>query len=328
MSGTPSRAAILLAFAAIYIIWGSTYLAIRYGVQTIPPFSMGGVRFLIAGAVLYAYAQWREPARPTLVQWGATAIVGGLLFLGGNGLLSWSEQFIESGVAALLVATTPVWMVLLAWTQRGGSAPGLRVVAGLVLGFGGLAVLVGPAELAGSGRLPLWPVFALLMGSVCWSIGSVYSRSLPLPRSSVLTASMQMITGGALLMVTGLVLGEHRGFHLSQVAWQSAAAFFYLMVIGSWVGFTAYVFLLKWAAPAHVATYAYVNPIVAVFLGWAIAGEEIGARMLLAAAIIIAGVVLIVSGGSKPKAQPAPARRAAGERAPAAALSTTSREQA
>jgi drug/metabolite transporter (DMT)-like permease len=294
----PSRARILSAFAAIYVIWGSTYLAIAIAIQTAPPFLMAGVRFLIAGLLLYAWMRLRGAPRPTLPNWRAAAVVGGLLLLGGNGAVVWAEQRVPSGIAALLVATLPVWLVLLDWARPQGQRPNGLVLGGLALGLVGVGVLVGPATLAGGARIDVIGALVLMFGSICWAAGSLYSRQAPLPKSSPLGMAMQMLAGGGLLVAAGTVAGEWSALDLGAISAASTGAILYLIVFGSLIGFTAYMWLLRVAPPARVATYAYVNPVVAVLLGWAVLGEAISARTMLAAAIIVGAVALIVSARS------------------------------
>lgn len=302
------RSKIIAAFAAIYMVWGSTYLAIRFVLETMPPFSTAGVRFLIAGTLLYAWSRSRGAARPTRIQWRNTAIVGGLLLLGGNGGVMWSEQYVPSGIAALLVAILPFWMVLLDWARPGGQAPSRGVVIGLVVGLIGLVVLIGPdalnpsvtseaAALSGNG-VRLSAAIVLMLASLSWAIGSIYSQHSDLPRSANLATGMEMLAGGALLFTLGVIAGEPIGFDPAQVSARSLGGFLYLITFGSLIGFTAYIWLLKHAAPARVATYAYVNPVVAVFLGWALAGERLSVRTAIAAAIIIGAVAIITTARS------------------------------
>lgn len=309
----PSNAAgfklkLILALAAVYVLWGSTYLAIRYAIETLPPFSMAGVRFLIAGGLLYGWARLRGTPRPATVHWRSAAIVGGLLLLGGNGIVVWAEQFVDSGLTALLVSTTPLWMVLLHWLFQGGTRPGPRLIAGLVVGFLGVALLARP----GSGQVALLPALLLVFASFCWASGSIYSRRAPLPASPLLGTGMEMICGGALLMVAGLIAGEPWSFDPAAVTAASLGAFVYLIVFGSLVGFTAYIWLLKAAPPALASTYAYVNPMVAVFLGWAFAGEPVTSQTLLSGAVIVAGVALISTASAR---QTAAEKAAAGAKA-------------
>lgn len=288
------RGKLILAFAAVYIVWGSTYLAIRVGVETIPPLLMAGVRFLLAGALLYGFARWRGEAAPSRAQWRGSAIVGACLLLLGNGGVVYAEQTVPSGVAALTVAVVPVWMVLLDWLWHGSARPTARVVSGLVLGILGIALLVGPGAFAGPAVDPVGA--AVLVGaSVSWAVGSVWSRRLALPRHAVLATGAEMLCGGMLLTLAGLARGEAAAVHPSAISLASAAALLYLILVGSLIGFTAYIWILAHATPARASTYAYVNPVVAVILGWAILGERLTLRMLLAAAVIVGGVILITT---------------------------------
>jgi drug/metabolite transporter (DMT)-like permease len=293
MANPPTRAAILAAFAAIYIIWGSTYLAILFAIETLPPFLMAAARFLVAGGLLVGWSALRAPRRPTRAEWKAAFVVGGLLLLGGNGAVVWAEQHVASGVVALLVAVTPAWMVLLHWLWQGSKRPGARTVAGLVLGFGGMALLIGPAALAGAGSLHLGGVLVVMFGSLSWATGSIYSRRAPLPPGALYGTGMQMLAGGVLLLIAGTATGEFVRLDVAAVSTRSLAALLYLTVVGAIVGYSAYVWLLQHVAPGRVATYAYVNPIVAVLLGWSLAGETFSPRMAVAAAVIIAGVAMI-----------------------------------
>lgn len=302
----PSRQKLILAFAAIYLIWGSTYLAIKYAIQTMPPFFMAGTRFIVAGSVLYGWSRWRGAGPPTKAHWRSAAIIGALLFLGGNGALTWGEERVASGLAALLLASIPIWMVLLAHAQHKaqhkGTRLGPRVIAGLVLGLIGIALLVGPNELLGGGGVDPVGAMVLLGGGLAWALGSLYSPKADLPRSTLLAASMEMLCGGGLLIVLGLVTRETAAIHLGAISIPSILGLTYLITFGSLLGFTAYNWLLSHASPARVSTYAYVNPVVAVFLGWAIAGETITLRTLVAAALVVAAVALIITHRAPPAA--------------------------
>ena len=302
-----SPVAVLLAFAAIYLIWGSTFLAIRVAVAEVPPLLMAGARMVVAGAVLYGLARHQGVARPTASEWRRAALVGSLMFLVGNGALAWSEQRLPSGVAALICATIPMWAVLLeaAATRR---APGARVVAGLVLGLGGIAALVGGGSMEGTVHMA--SALVLLAGTLAWSVGSTPAVSRGVPASHTMSAAAQLLAGGALLLLSGLLAGERLAG--GGVSARALLAIGYLVVFGSLLGFSAYNWLLGVAAPSRVATYAFVNPLVAVVLGWAIGGERIAPRELAAGAAVVAAVVLIVTGrraaaraGSVPAA-PAP----------------------
>jgi drug/metabolite transporter (DMT)-like permease len=287
------------AFAAIYLIWGSTYLAIRFAIETLPPFYMSGSRFMAAGAVLYLWARLRGAPRPEPAHWKSTAVIGGLLILGGNGGVVWAEQRVASGLAALLVATVPMWMVLLDWARRGGTHPGARVLAGLALGFGGVVVLVGQEHFGSGVRVDAMGAVALMIAAVSWAIGSLYSRSALLPQSSLLATAMEMLAGGALLMAAGAVTGETARLSLMSVSPRSLLSLAYLAVFGSLIGFSAYIWLLKVSTPAHVSTYAYVNPVIAVFLGWGIGNEQLSPFTVVAAGVIVASVAVITTGGGR-----------------------------
>lgn len=292
---TAARAArlrILLALAVTYVVWGSTYLAIHYAIESIPPFLMAGTRFLTAGAILYAWHVSRGAARPTAKHWRNAAIAGTLLLVGGNGGVTWAEQFVPSGTAALVVATTPVWMVLLVWALPGGVRPRALEAAGIALGLAGVSLLVRPGDGTGTGVEPVGAA-VLLLSSLSFAAGSLFTRSAALPESKVLAAGMEMFAAGAIMIGVGLVRGEARGFDPSAVSATSLAALLYLIVFGSLVAFSAYVWLLNAVPPAVAGTYAFVNPAVAVLLGWAIASEPLTAIALAATGIIIAGVALV-----------------------------------
>jgi drug/metabolite transporter (DMT)-like permease len=288
------RLKLIGAFASLWVIWGSTYLAIRLAIDTLPPLLMSGVRFLVAGALLLAWVRWRGEPWPSAPQIRAAAIVGALLLLFGNGGVAWAEQFIPSGLAALIVAIVPAWMVLFDWIG-GASRPGLPVMLGLALGFLGVGVLVGPEELLGQGSLDPTATLVICGGTIAWALGSIYSRHAPRPRSPRMSTAIQMLWGGLWLTLTGFLSGEHLDFDLAAVTPLSIAAWLYLVVFGSIIAYGAYVYLLQNTEPAKASTYAYVNPVIAVLLGWLVASEPLSSRVLLAVAIIIPAVALIVS---------------------------------
>ncbi len=296
-ASAPSRRAVIAALVAVYLIWGSTYLAIRYAVQTIPPFLMASARFLAAGLALYAWARARGAPNPKPTHWRSATVIGGLMLLGGNGGVVWSEQRVPSGIAALMVATVPLWMVVLEWIRCRRIEARPIVLAALVLGLLGIALLVDPA--ASPGHLDWIGAAVLVAASLSWALGSISSRVLPLPLSSLLSTAMEMIVGGALLALAGLATGESARLQLSAISPASAWALAYLAVFGSLVAFTAYAWLLRVASLATVSTYAYVNPVVAVVLGWAIAGEPLTGRTLLAASVIVTAVALIITNQSR-----------------------------
>jgi drug/metabolite transporter (DMT)-like permease len=300
-----SRAQVIAAFASIYLVWGSTYLAIRYAVETIPPFLMGGLRFLISGALLYAWSRYRGAERPTRIHWRNALIAGGFLLLGGNGAVVWAEQFVPSGLTALLVSILPFWLVIIEWVRPPRRRPHGAVLVGLVLGFIGIIVLIGPADLGGHGDVRPIGALVLILGSLSWAIGSFYSRDAELPKSGLLTTGMEMLCGGALLLIVGLLSGELSQFDIHRISGASAAGLIYLITFGSLIGFTSYIWLLDKVSPARLGTYAYVNPVVAVILGWAIAGEKLSVRTGIAAAIVICAVALITTARSSTTAQSA-----------------------
>jgi len=280
-----SRAQIVAAFASIYIIWGSTYLAIRYAIETIPPFIMGGTRFLVSGALLYTWSRYRGAPRPTRLHWRNAIIAGGFLLLGGNGAVVWAEQFVPSGLTALLVSILPFWLVIIEWVR-----PPRRRPSGA-----GIIVLVGPGNVGGDGDVRVLGALVLILGSLSWAIGSFWSRDAQLPDSGLLTTGMEMLGGGALLVIVGVLSGELSHFDVRHVSRASTLGLVYLITFGSLLGFTSYIWLLDKVSPARLGTYAYVNPIVAVLLGWAIAGEALSIRTGVAAAIVICAVALITS---------------------------------
>lgn len=287
------RARVLAAFTAVYLVWGSTYLAIKYAVQTIPPFLMVGTRFVTSGALLYVWARWRGAPRPTRRQWRDAAVAGALMLCCGNGAVSWAEQRVPSGLAALLVASVPLWIVIVDWVRPDGTRPTIGIMLGVVTGLAGLIILVGPATLVGHGTIDSAAALVLIGGSLAWASGSVYNRHGSRPRSAALSTGIQMLGGSVALFLLAALSGELRGVRPSAIAAVSIAGWLYLVTFGSLVGFTAYIYLLQAVTPAKASTYAYVNPLIAVFLGWAIAGEPVTARTLAAAAIILGGVAMI-----------------------------------
>ena len=282
---------IVLAFLAVYLCWGMTYLAMRIAVRDIPPHLMSGARFLVAGLVLYLWTRGRGDPKPTAIQWRSAAMVGAFLLLGGNATVAWAEQQVPSGLAAVLIAVAPIWMVAFEWA-RGGPRPRVRVITGLVLGLAGMALLVSPNGDSATQVKPIGAVM-LVLASASWAWGSVVSKSAPLPKSPFLATSMEMIGGGVLLLLTALAVGQVAHFRPTEVSTNAVLAWLFLVVFGSLVGFTAYIWLLGVTSIAKVGTYAYVNPIVAVFLGWAILDEPVTGRTLIAALVILMGVALV-----------------------------------
>jgi drug/metabolite transporter (DMT)-like permease len=288
---------IALALGAVYVIWGSTYLAIRFAIETIPPFLMAGTRYVTAGLLLYGWSRLRGAPRPSLVNWRSAVLVGAALLLMGNGGVVWAEQRVSSGLVALLICTEPLWIVLLVWLRSRGEKPNPRVLAGLALGFVGLVILVKPGS--SSGGIDPWGAVVVLIASLSWAWGSIYGQRARLPSSPLLSTGMQMLCGGSLQLLVSMILREPSRFAVAQVSGKSLLALGYLIVFGAIIAFTAYVWLLKAAPPVLVSTYAYVNPVVAVFLGWAFAGEPITGTTMIAAAVILTGVALISSAQGK-----------------------------
>ena len=297
-----SRSKILLAFASIYLIWGSTYLFMRFAVETLPPVAVAGVRYLLAGVILFGIATWRGKPESRKVPWGGHAVVGTLL-TAGNGSVALAVQRIPSGVAALLVALTPCMMVMLEWLWRRGSRPSLGVLAGLVFGIFGMLVLVGPSALGGE---PIDPVGAgiVLFGSAAWAVGSVYARTLVRHESAVRTSGIQMLAGGVVVSLIALAIGDFGRFDPEAASLLSVASFAYLILIGSLLGYSSYMYLLGVTSAARASTYAFVNPVVAVVLGALFANEPLSPRVLGAGAIIVAAVALITLFGGEKRLHP------------------------
>lgn len=294
-----SKAKLALAFASVYIVWGSTYLAIKFAVESIPPYLMGGARFIVSGVILYAWCRLQGQANPSRKEWRDAAIVGALLLAGGNGAVGWAEQRVPSGITALLVASVPMWMVLIDWARPRGKRPPLIVSVGLLIGLIGVGVLAAPGFSEGDGSAVGVGAIVLILGSIAWAAGSIYSRQGAKPKSALMSTALQMITGSIALLVIGLAAGEGSRLHLAEVTMRSFLGWAYLVSFGSLVGFTAYAYLLRETTPAKATTYAYVNPVVAVLLGWAFAGEPITVRTVIAAGIILASVAMISLAGAR-----------------------------
>ncbi len=291
---------IWLALFAVYVVWGSTYLAIRFAVQTIPPFFMAGTRFLIPGAILYIWRRQAGDAPPTRLQWRSAAIVGLFLLLGGNGGVTWAEQRVASGVTALIVGSAPLWMVLIDMLRPGGQRPNWQTASGVLIGLVGIALLVGPSQWNG-GQLQMDTpgVAMLLLAALLWAIGSLYSRTAQLPASPLLGTGMEMLAGGAGLFIAGTLTGEWGRLNLAGITPPSLWGLAYLIACGSLVGFVAYTWLLRVAPTPLVATYAYVNPLIAIFVGNLLAKEALTPRLLVAALVIVSAVALINTGRAK-----------------------------
>jgi len=289
----PKTEILLLAFAAIYLIWGSTFLAIRFAVQTLPPLLTMGTRHLVAGGILFAWMLWRKGTRPEPRLWLSALVGGAFLFLGCHGLLAWAEIRVPSGLAALLSSTLPLWMVLLAPLHGQESELNRRVLVGIVLGMAGVAVLIPFSAQGHAGRGELWSSLAIVLSELLWAVGAIYGRGVKSKTPLATFASMQMISGGALLWIVGLAFGEGTGIHAANLTARSVLSLLFLIVFGSLAAFTAYTWLLKVSSPAVVSTHSYVNPVVAVVLGWMLAGEAITLRTVAGTAIILASVALV-----------------------------------
>jgi drug/metabolite transporter (DMT)-like permease len=304
----PSRTALLFGFAAIYVIWGSTYLGIRVAVETMPPFLMAGARFLVAGSLLFGVLLLRGASWPTAAQWRDQAIVGTCLLLGGNALVAWAEQTVPSGLTTLILGASPFIMVIMDWARPGGSGPATATWLGLATGFAGLYVLLGPGALPASARPAPLALVALFSASFAWWGGSLYGKHAKSGAAPLMAAALQMLCGSFAMLAAGLLLGESTRVHLAAISAHSWLAWGYLVVAGSLVAYPVYVWLLRHSTPARVSTYAYVNPIVAVILGWAVLGEPLTPRIAVAAVIIIGAVAIITITKSRvPPPKPASA---------------------
>ena len=297
MHATPTRARVILAFLAVYVVWGSSYLFIKWVVADIPAFVAAALRHGIAGVVLYAWTRAQGAPRPTLKQWGVAALVGTLLLASGNGMVNWASQRLPSGLSALIVSSVPIWIVVLDWLRPKGIRPTRRTVVGLALGSLGIVGLVwsagGPGAGSSGSAAMLVACIGLLFGSLSWAAGSILSRQLPRPHHGGLATAMEMTAAGIILVPVSWLTGDLAQFHPSHVSAGSWMALTYLITFGSLIGFSAYTWLLRVSTPAKVATYAYVNPIVAVALGWGFAGERLTAGTFGAAALILAAVATI-----------------------------------
>ena len=297
MTQAAPRAKVIAAFLAVYILWGSTYLFIKYVVASVPPLGMAGARFLLAGIILYVIGRVRGGEVPRGVHW-RSAFIAGTLLMTSNAGVAWSERTVPSGVASLLVAVTPCWMVLFDWAGARERRPHWGVGLGLLTGLVGVVILIGPGRLLGGESIDVAGATVLLIGSAIWAIGSLYARKAPRPASPQLLSGMQMMCGGAVLSVVAAATHQWDGFSLSDTPPIAIWSFLYLVIFGSLIAFSAYMYLLTVSTPARVSTYAYVNPVVAVLLGWAFAGESLTPRMIVAAAVIVGAVALIVSFGA------------------------------
>src|SRR5580700_2584015 len=294
------RAQIVIAFAAVYLIWGSTYLTIHIAIETIPALLMSGARFVLAGLLLLAFS--RRPGAPrerlTLIHWRSAIIIGGCLLLFGNGGVAWGEQYLPSGFVALIIATVPLWMALFA-PAFGGRWINWTAAIGIAIGLAGIVLLVRP----GGGGAGHWQTLVVLMSPLLWALGSLYARNAPAPGQPLTAVGMEMVAGGALLFIAGSATGELGHVHLGSVSFASVAAFVYLILIGALVGYVAYIWLLHHVSVTAASTYAFVNPVVAVALGAVVLGEQVTALTLVAAALIVGAVALLLIGQSR-KSEP------------------------
>ncbi|MDD5273909.1 MAG: EamA family transporter [Methylovulum sp.] len=289
------KAKIWAALLAVYLVWGSTYLAIRFVIETLPPFLSAGLRFVVSGVILLIWRSLAGDALPTGRQWRSAAVVGLLLLLGGNGLVSWAEQTVPSGVAALIIGAVPMFLVIADAFRPNGNKPTLRVLFGLLIGFTGIYLLVGPSAFSDGMSLNPFGVAALLVASLLWAMGSIYSKTADLPKTALMATGAQMLTGGLVLLLVSASCENWEAFRFDQVSETSWLALAYLIVFGSMIGFASYAWLLQNAPIPLVATYAYVNPLVAVCLGHGFAQEPLTSRILSASAIIIGSIVFMNS---------------------------------
>jgi drug/metabolite transporter (DMT)-like permease len=296
---TAPRWKLVTAFALVYIIWGSTYLAIRVAIESVPSFTMLALRYAVAGGLLYGIVRLRGVPAPKARDWGKAGIIGALLLLAGNGAAAWAIRTVPSGITALVIAMSPLWMVVIDWARPNGVRPSVAVVLGIVGGLAGIALLLDPTATTGAG-LTVEGAVVLLIGTISWASGSIFSRTSPMRVDPFLGTAMQMLVGALLLAIAGAAIGEWPHVHVEQITFRSAAAIVYLAIFGSLVAFTAYIWLLQHTTTARASTYAYVNPVVALFLGWALADEALTGRTVAAAFVIIGSVVVITAVRSLP----------------------------
>lgn len=293
------RLQIALAFCAIYLIWGSTFLATRYAVKTIPPFFVSGTRFFLAGLVLFLFARIKNREPLPLKAWVSATAMGALFFFICHGGVSWAAQHVPSGISALLMASISMWTALIEIATRSKTRPGRRIILSLIVGFLGMAVLVLRPELIEGSHVGSLGAIVVLVGAFSWALGTVLTKKMPLPQSTILSAGMQMMCGGGLLLLAAVATGQASGWDPSMISSQGLVAMAFLTGIGSLVGFTCYLWLLGHCPPTQVATYAYVNPIIALILGWAIAGEQLSERSLVASVIVVGSVASIITSKAK-----------------------------
>jgi drug/metabolite transporter (DMT)-like permease len=303
-TASPNPILVVTALLTVYVIWGSTYLGIRLAIASIPPFFMAGTRYLVAGGAMFLFALLRGARLPSLVEWRDAVIVGGCLLLVGNGGVTFAEQYVPSGTTALLVATVPVFLTLFAWVTKLGPRPSGMICVALVLGLLGVSILSRPTTQTNVSLVDQFNWYAgiivLLVAAAVWAGGSLYSRKAVRPSSAIVSVGIQMICGGLLLLLVSVLTGDAARFNWSRVTAESSIAWVYLVVFGAIIAFTAYIWLVRVCSPALVGTYAFVNPAVAVLLGWAIAGEAMDSRTISGAAVILLAVVIIVVFTNRP----------------------------
>ncbi|MBX9853086.1 MAG: EamA family transporter [Cytophagaceae bacterium] len=289
-----SKGLLIAAFAAVYIIWGSTYLGIKYAIETLPPALMAGLRFLTAGGILYAIASFKKEPAPTRIHWKNSIVIGFFLLIGGNGIVMWAQHYIDSSITALLITLEPIWIVILLWVFK-NQKPSPVIIIGMIIGIAGMVMLTDPMSVTGIQNIDIRGILGVTISTLCWAIGSLFALSAPLPKSAFRSTGMQMLTAGVMFLVIGTAIGEWKFVDIQNFSTESIIAFLYLVFVGSIIGYTAYTFLLKHAHPNHVSTYAYVNPVIAVYLGWAIADEKISGQTIIASVLLIGAVVLITT---------------------------------
>lgn len=299
-----SKVKLVFAFGLVYIIWGSTYLAIKLAIDSIPPFLMAGARHVIAGLILitFVYLKEKPSIRPRHIR--SNTIIGGLLLLGGNGGVVWAEQFVPSGLASLLVSMVPIWILLINWLGLKNGKPSVKKTAGVVLGLSGLMFLISPLELLRAEAVNPIGAIVLMFASLSWAAGSVYTNYAKMPESKFAAISIQMLSGGFMLLIWSFIVGEYKYFNISAVTVNSYLALIYLIIFGSLIAYSAYIWLLHAAGPSLTSTYAYVNPVVAVFLGWILISEPMNPRIIISTVIIISAVALITSSHKQPSQLP------------------------
>ena len=294
LKGSFVKIRIWIPLLSIYLIWGSTYLAIRFAVETIPPFLMAATRFLIPGIILFVWRNFAGDPKPSIKEWKSTIIIGLLLLVGGNGGVTWAEQYLPSGIAALVIGSVPLWIILLNLFRPEGRQLKKSVIIGTIIGFFGIAFLIGPNQLGGSSeKIHPLGIITILLAAIFWSAGSLYSHHAEMPDSPLLSTGMEFLAGGTGLLIMGMLTGEVGKVNFSTITSKSILSLVYLIIFGSLIGFVAYTWLLRNAPISLVSTYAYVNPLIAILLGNLLANEPINLRILTSAAIIIGSVFLI-----------------------------------